>query len=84
VGGGKVMASIQASFSIGRKLFIRNYEKVPDYWSEKMKKYMGKEVTVKSIGLNSKTSMPKFIKIEEDQKEVPGGWQWSPYNFIER
>lgn len=77
------MASIQASFSVGSKLFIRNYDKTPNYWVEKMKKYMGKEVTVKSIGISKKSSMPRFIKIEEDQKDIPGGWQWSPYNFIE-
>jgi len=81
------MTQLETTFTIGEKIKIRTYSDRPDYWVPKMNKYMGETVTVKDILFRMKRSDSgkkvkiAVIKIQEDQSEVPNGWDWSPFNF---
>lgn len=81
------MTQLETTFAIGEKLKIRTYKDKPDYWVSKMNKYMGTTVIVKDIIFRMKRSDSgqkvkiAVIKIQEDQSEVPNGWDWSPFNF---
>ncbi len=81
------MASLDTVLELDGKVKIKTYKRRPDYWVARMDKYMGSEVTIKDIQFkqhkNEKGAVIRspVIKIEEDQKDVPNGWDWSPYNF---
>jgi hypothetical protein len=82
------MTALDTTFEIGGKVKVRSYKRRPEYWVNKMDKYMDKDVTIKDIQFkearNSKGTKTRqvIIKIHEDQSEVPNGWNWSPFNFI--
>lgn len=78
---------LETTFAIGEEVRIKTYDRKPKYWVSKMTKYMGQTVKVKDIIFRMKKSYAGnkvrivIIKIQEDQSEVPNGWDWSPFNF---
>lgn len=81
------MSALDTTFEAGGQVKVRTYKRRPEYWVKKMEKYMGQTVTIRDIKFresrNSKGAKVRtvIIKIHEDRKEVPEGWDWSPFNF---
>lgn len=68
-------------FKVGDKVIVKSFSQMPRHWNdkEKMNKWMGKIVTIRS----SKRNSWFLYAIEEDKDENNGyGWGWEESDFL--